>query len=281
MENFLITQILPAPCDSFIVSCPHLKQVYAFFMQFFKHLWLKKLMNTAYVYLLDHAAIACVARYDSAVTVQSPRTVHTVMKKHFLFWIFAAVVIALVASGINPKDQLTWFLEVAPVLIALPLLWFTRRSFPLTTLLYCLIALHCLILILGGHYTYAEVPLGFWMQDAFGFARNHYDRIGHFAQGFVPAMIAREILLRNTALRTGLMTAFLCICVAMFISAGYELIEMAVALASGEAADAFLGTQGDPWDTQKDMLMALIGATVAQVMLSGLHDQQLRGTSHH
>ena len=182
----------------------------------------------------------------------------------------------LLLSAIHPKDGFTWFLEVAPVLIAAPILWLTRRSFPLTPLLVCLIALHCAILILGGHYTYAEVPLGFWMENWFGFARNHYDRIGHFAQGFVPAMIAREILLRKTTLQSGKLLGLLCICVALAISAVYEIIEMLVALSSGTAADAFLGTQGDVWDTQMDMTLAWIGAMISQLLLSRWHDHQLR-----
>jgi putative membrane protein len=185
------------------------------------------------------------------------------------------VALALGVSAIHPKDPFTWFLEVVPVLIAAPILWRTRHSFALTPLLATLIAAHCLILILGGHYTYAEVPLGFWMQQAFGFARNHYDRIGHFAQGFVPAMIAREILRRRTVLGPGPLLGFLCVCVAMAISAGYEIIEMIVARSTGTAADAFLGTQGDPWDTQMDMTLATIGALAAQLLLPRLHERQL------
>jgi putative membrane protein len=183
--------------------------------------------------------------------------------------------IALVASGIGPRDRLTWWLEVAPVLIAIPLLLATAPRFPLTPLLYGLIFLHALILMLGGHYTYAEVPLGFWMQDWFGFARNHYDRIGHLAQGFVPAILAREILLRRTPLRPGgwLFTLVTSVCLAF--SAFYEMIEWWSAVFLGDGSDAFLGSQGDIWDAQWDMFLCLIGAIVSQLSLSRLHDRQL------
>lgn len=188
----------------------------------------------------------------------------------------AAIVIAvLVVSGIAPYERLTWVMEVAPVLIALPLMIATRRSYPLTTLLTVLITVHALVLIAGGAYTYARVPLGFWMQDWLGTVRNPYDKIGHFMQGFVPAMVAREILIRGTYVHGRKMTAFLCICIAMAISAVYELIEWAAALYLGQGADEFLGTQGDQWDTQSDMFMALIGATIAMVLLSRWHDRQL------
>ena len=185
------------------------------------------------------------------------------------------VVSALLVSGISPYDRTTWLLEVAPVLIALPLIAATRRNYPLTTLLTLLVALHCLVLIAGGAYSYARVPLGFCLQELFGASRNPYDKIGHFMQGFVPALVAREILLRGAYLRQGKMTAFLCICVAMAISASYELIEWAAALALGQGADEFLGTQGDPWDTQSDMFMALLGSTSAMLLLSRWHDRQL------
>ncbi len=185
------------------------------------------------------------------------------------------VLAALLASGITPYDRATWLLEVAPVLIAAPILYFTAARFPLTPLLYVLIAVHALILIYGGAYTYARVPLGFWLQDAFELARNPYDRIGHFAQGFVPVMVAREVLLRGGHLARGPMAAFLCICVALAISACYELVEWWVALAFGQGAVEFLGTQGDPWDTQADMFLALIGASVALATLSRAHDRQM------
>ncbi len=189
--------------------------------------------------------------------------------------LLAAVSALLVLSGIAPRDRLTWVLEVMPVIIALPLLAATSRSFPLTPLLYRLIALHALILIVGGHYTYAEVPAGYWVRDLLGLARNHYDRIGHLAQGFVPAMIGREILLRRTTLRRSGWLFFLVTCVCLAISAFYELIEWWSAVVLGQGADAFLGTQGDPWDTQWDMFLALIGAIVAQLTLGRIHDRAL------
>ena len=183
--------------------------------------------------------------------------------------------VALVVSGIGPVDRGTWVLEVAPVVIAAPLLYFTWRPFRLTPLTYRLIFLHALILILGGHYTYAHVPLGFWLQDLFDFARNPYDRIGHFAQGFVPAIIAREILLRRSPLRPGKWTFFIVCCICLAISAVYEFVEWWAALILGQGAQEFLGTQGDPWDTQWDMFMALVGAVTAQLLLSRIHDRQL------
>ncbi len=182
---------------------------------------------------------------------------------------------ALVVSGWAPFDRLTWVLEVFPVFIGLPLLFATYRRFPLTPLLYRLLLLHALILILGGAYTYARVPLGFWMQDLFGFARNHYDRIGHLAQGFVPAILAREVLLRTSPLKRGKWLFVLVTSVCLAFSAFYEMIEWWTALVSEEAAESFLGTQGDSWDTQWDMFLALIGALVAQVTLARRHDLQL------
>lgn len=184
-------------------------------------------------------------------------------------------VILLVASGIGPHDRTTWILEVFPILLAVPVLVATARRFPLTALAYRLIFLHAAILMLGGHYTYARVPLGFWLQDAFDLARNHYDRFGHFAQGFVPAIVAREILLRRTPLRTGRWLFFLVIAVCMSISACYELVEWAAAVIGGAAADEFLGTQGDVWDTQWDMFMALLGAVSALLLLARQHDREL------
>jgi putative membrane protein len=190
------------------------------------------------------------------------------------------VLLAIVAgvflwSGWSPKDRLTWALEVFPVIVAVPILIATRRRFPLTMLAYGLIAVHAVILMIGGRYTYAEVPLFDWIRDAFHLARNHYDRLGHFAQGFVPAIVAREVLLRRTPLRRGGWLFFLVTCVCLAISAVYEILEWGTAAASGSAADAFLGTQGDPWDTQKDMLFAWIGATAAQLTLARVHDRQL------
>jgi len=185
------------------------------------------------------------------------------------------VLVALVVSGIHPYERATWWMEVAPVLIAAPILVATHRRFPMTDLLYFLIAVHALVLILGGAYTYARVPLGFWLQDWFGFERNPYDRIGHLMQGFVPALVAREILLRGGYVTGRRMAAFVSICIALAISAFYELIEWWAALALGQGADAFLGTQGDPWDTQSDMFCALVGASAAIVLLSRLQDRQM------
>ncbi len=166
-------------------------------------------------------------------------------------------------------------MEVAPVLIGVPILVATYRRFPLTPLVYRLLLLHAVILMVGGHWTYAEVPLGFWMKDAFHFARNHYDRIGHLAQGFVPAILAREILLRKTPLRPGGWLFFLVTSVCLAFSAFYELIEWWAAAAKGEAAAAFLGTQGDPWDTQWDMFLCLVGALASQLLLGRRHDREL------
>jgi len=185
------------------------------------------------------------------------------------------VAVALVASGIGPHDRLTWFLEVLPVLIATPLLVTTWRRFPLTPLLYWLIAIHALILILGGHYTYARVPLGFWMQEAFDFTRNHYDRIGHLMQGFGPAIIIRELLIRTSPLAPGKWLFTLVLFSVLGVSATYEFTEWWAALAGGEAAGAFLGTQGDVWDTQWDMFLAGCGAIASQLLFARLHDRQL------
>lgn len=184
-------------------------------------------------------------------------------------------VFTLVLSGVNPKDQLIWFLEVAPVLIAIPLLIVTYKRFRLTSLLYRLLFIHALILLLGGHYTYAEVPLGIWAQQAFDLSRNHYDRVGHFAQGFVPAILAREILIRRSPLSAGKWLFFLVSCVCLAFSAFYELIEWWAAILDDTSAEAFLGTQGDVWDTQWDMFIALSGAVLAQLSLAKLHDQEL------
>jgi len=186
-----------------------------------------------------------------------------------------ATLIALLASGWQPYDRTTWLLEVAPVLIVLPILFATRHSYPLTTLLYVLIFLHALVLILGGTYTYARVPLGAWVQQAFDLSRNPYDKLGHFMQGFVPAMVAREILIRGKYAQGRRMVAFLCICIALAISALYELVEWWAALALGQGAEEFLGTQGDPWDTQSDMFCAGLGAVFALFSLAAVHDRQL------
>jgi len=182
---------------------------------------------------------------------------------------------ALAVSAVQPHDRFTWFLEVAPILIGVPVLVATHRRFPLTLLVYRLLFVHALILMLGGHYTYAEVPLGFWVQGALGLARNHYDRLGHLAQGFVPAIVAREILLRRSPLRPGKWLFFLVACVCLAISACYEFVEWWTALLTGDSATAFLGTQGDPWDTQWDMFLALVGALTAQLTLARVHDRHL------
>ena len=186
-------------------------------------------------------------------------------------------ILALVVSGIRPYERGTWWMEVAPVLIGLPLLIATYRRFPLTPLLYRLLFVHALILMLGGHYTYARVPLGFWVRDLFDLSRNHYDRLGHVAQGFVPAILAREVLLRLSVLRPGRWLFFLVVSVCLAFSAFYELVEWWAALAGGEAADSFLGTQGDPWDTQWDMFLALCGAVASLLLLSRFHDSELSG----
>jgi len=182
----------------------------------------------------------------------------------------------LVWSGIRPHDTTTWILEVFPIAIGLPILIATRKRFPLTRLTYYLIFLHAVILMVGGHYTYARVPLGFWVQDLFGFARNHYDRLGHFAQGFVPAIIAREVLLRNTPLRQRGWLFFIVTSICLAFSAFYEFIEWWSAMLGGDAATDFLGTQGDVWDTQWDMFIAFIGAIVAQLTLARVQDRELK-----
>lgn len=182
---------------------------------------------------------------------------------------------ALVLSGLAPYERGTWLMEVFPIILGVPLLVATAGRFPLTPLAYRLLFLHALILVVGGHYTYARVPLGTWAQDAFGLARNHYDRLGHFAQGFVPAIVTREVLLRRSPLRPGRWLFFLVTCVCLAISASYEFIEWWSALIGGESATDFLGTQGDPWDTQWDMFMALVGAVTAQFSLGRVHDRQL------
>jgi len=186
--------------------------------------------------------------------------------------IFLAV---LIWSGIGPHDYPTWLLEVAPALVAAAILWFTRERFPLTRLTYVLVLIHCIILMIGGHYTYAEVPLGDWIRDTFDQSRNDYDKLGHFVQGFVPAIVAREIFVRKKVINHPGWRVFLIVCVCLAISAFYELIEWWVALLSGEAAESFLGTQGYIWDTQSDMWFALLGAVAALVLLSRLHDRQL------
>jgi putative membrane protein len=186
-----------------------------------------------------------------------------------------ALLALLVLSGVNPYDRTTWMLEVFPVVVALPILWFSYRRFRLTNMLYVCIFAHACVLMVGGAYTYARVPLGFEIASVLDIERNPYDRIGHFFQGFVPALVAREIFIRGAHVRGRKMLAFLVVCVALAISASYELFEWASALALGQGADEFLGTQGDPWDTQKDMFCAAIGAVTALLFFSRFHDRQI------
>ncbi len=188
----------------------------------------------------------------------------------------SVVLVALLAlSGLRPYDRVTWALEVFPVAIALPVLWATWRRFPLTTLLYVCIFVHAVVLMAGGAYTYARVPLGFQLAELLNLGRNPYDKIGHFMQGFVPALVAREILIRGQWVRGRKMLAFVVICIALAISAAYELIEWAAALALGQGAEEFLGTQGDPWDTQSDMFCALVGAVLALILFARIQDRQI------
>ena len=201
--------------------------------------------------------------------MRAPRT-------HALLIASVALLALLALSGLRPYDRTTWLLEVFPVLIVLPLLWASYRRFPLTDLLYALIFVHAVVLMAGGAYTYARVPFGFYLAELFDVHRNPYDKIGHFMQGLVPAIAAREILVRGGYVRGRKMLAFVVVCIALAISAAYELIEWAAALALGQGADEFLGTQGDPWDTQSDMFSALIGAGAALLLLSRVHDRQLQ-----
>lgn len=205
----------------------------------------------------------------SAISPSDPRRPALLLASFLLLLILA---VSFTMTG----DRMTWLLETLPVMIALPLLWATHKRYPLTSLLYGLIFLHCVVLIYGGIYTYAKTPFGFVLQDWLGTMRNPYDKIGHFVQGFVPAMMAREILLRGDHVKGPWLRSFLIICVVMFISSFYELLEWWVALLSGESAEAFLGTQGDPWDTQSDMGFALLGSICALLLLSRWHDRQLR-----
>ncbi len=191
------------------------------------------------------------------------------------------VMAALLWSGLAPFDRATWIMETLPVMIAYPALWFTYQRFPLTHLLYLLIAMHALILIVGGAYTYAHVPIGFDLQALFGLQRNPYDKIGHFFQGLVPALVAREILIRGAYVNGRKMLFFIVVCIVLAISATYELIEWAAALAMGQGADEFLGTQGDEWDSQADMFFALIGALSALLTLSRWQDRQIETLTTH
>jgi len=205
-----------------------------------------------------------------------PRRSWTTREKLIVALLGVPVALALITSGIAPYDRGTWLLEVAPVLIAAPVIACTWRRFPLTSLLCVLVALHAIVLIYGGAYTYARVPLGFWIQDALGLERNPYDRLGHLMQGFVPAMGAREVLIRGRHVQGRWILVFVCICIPLAFSAFYELIEWGAALVLGGGSTDFLGTQGDVWDAQADMFCALIGAVAALVTLSAVHDRQLR-----
>ena len=196
--------------------------------------------------------------------------------RQYLATLIILVSVVFLWSALRPYDYFTWFLEVFPVLIALPLLILTHSKFSLTNLVYALIAVHMLILLVGGHYTYAEMPLFSWLRDYYGWDRNYYDRLGHVAQGFIPAIISREILLRTSPLRPGKWLFFIVVCVCLAMSAFYEFIEWWVALASGSDAVAFLATQGDVWDTQWDMFLAFLGAVSAQLLLAKMHLRQMR-----
>jgi putative membrane protein len=195
------------------------------------------------------------------------------MKKHHLWGILFFA--GLIVSGIYPHDYFTWFLEVFPAIIGFAVLIFTYNKFKLTTLTYWMILVHCYILFIGGHYTYAEVPLFDWIKEWLGHSRNNYDKVGHFAQGFVPAMIVRELFIRMQIVKKGAWLSFLTVCVCVTISVLYEFLEWLVAVVSGQSADAFLGTQGYVWDTQSDMLWATIGAIGMLVFLSKIHDKQI------
>ncbi len=193
-----------------------------------------------------------------------------------IYSLLILIVLLLIWSAINPFDYFTWFLEVSPAVIGVIVLAFTYKRFRFTNLVYVLIFLHCVILIIGGHYTYAEVPLFDWIQDAFNQTRNNYDKVGHFAQGFVPAMITRELLIRKQVVNTNGWLNFIVVCIAMAISVTYEFIEWAVSLGTGEGGDSFLGTQGYIWDTQSDMLYASIGAILALVLFGKYHKRQIK-----
>lgn len=211
------------------------------------------------------------ARVTQRIPFMSSVSAHT---RNLLLALLVLIVL-LAISGWNPYDRLTWLMEVLPVIVLLPILWFSYKRFPLTNLLYTGIFLHACVLILGGAYTYARVPLGFELQELFDLNRNPYDKIGHFMQGFVPALAARELFIRHKVINSKAWLAFLVVCVVMMVSAVYELVEWAAALVMGQGADEFLGTQGDMWDTQSDMFLALIGASCMLILLSRWHDRQI------
>jgi len=204
-------------------------------------------------------------------------THQTISPREPLFLLGVTAVI-MIWSGIHPFERGTWWLEVLPVMMGVPLLMITFTKFPLSPLLYRLLFLHAVILMVGGHYTYARVPVGFWAQDLLDLSRNHYDRIGHLAQGFIPAILARELLLRTSPLRRGKWLFSIVVCICLAFSAFYELIEWWAALAGGDSAESFLGTQGDIWDTQWDMFIAFVGAISAQLLLGQAHDRSMKLT---
>lgn len=196
------------------------------------------------------------------------------MKKHLVLIVLFFV--GLILSAINPHDYFTWLLEIFPAVIALVMLTFTYKKYPMTNMLYYFILIHCYILFVGGHYTYAEVPLFDWIKDTFHQSRNNYDKVGHFAQGFIPALVVREVLVRRSIVKRGFWLAFLTLSVCVMISAFYEFLEWGVAVGSGESAEAFLGTQGYEWDTQSDMLYCTMGALTFIILLSKYHDKQIQ-----
>jgi len=200
----------------------------------------------------------------------------TLQGKHLKIGLLLILMLVTAWSFIDPEDRFTWWMEAFPILIGLPILIVSHEKFKLTNFIYCLLLLHAVILLIGAHYTYEKVPLGDWAKQFFGFSRNHYDRLGHFAQGFVPALLGRELLLRTSPLRQGKWLFAILLLSALGISALYELLEWQTAIWKGEGADAFLGTQGDPWDTQEDMATALFGALVALLGFSRLHDRFLK-----
>jgi putative membrane protein len=196
-------------------------------------------------------------------------------QRSWIYGLVALVVVLLAWSGIQPYDRATWWMEVAPIFLAAPILWLSRERFPLTSLLVVLIAAHAIVLLVGGAYTYARVPAGFWVQEQFSLSRNPYDKLGHFMQGFVPALVAREIFVRQGIVRAGVWPSILGVAIALSVSLIYELIEWGAAVALGQGAEEFLGTQGDVWDTQSDMGMAFVGALVAVTLLGRWHDRQM------
>lgn len=198
--------------------------------------------------------------------------------RKFMMLVFSTLIafVTLIVSGLNPYDRLTWFLEVMPIFVGYPILWMMRDRLKFTSLLYVFIAVHAVVLGVGGAYTYARVPFGYWIAEVFGMQRNPYDKIGHFFQGFVPALVAREVLIGGAYVSGRKMLFFIVVSIVLAISAAYELIEWGAALVLGQGADEFLGTQGDPWDTQSDMFLALVGAVFALIGFSKFQDAQVK-----